>query len=868
MLDRLTRTHPTAWPAETLIWLFFATLTASLLAPEWLLTPTTATGGDLVSHRLYAHTLIHDALPHGRLTTWMPEVFGGFPLFGYYFPLPFLTMAALHPITGEAIAFKLGAVLPALLLPGVVYSTGRRMLRLPFPSALLGATGAWIVLTHEQNAIWGGNLLALLAGEFAYAYGFLLAVPALGAWARLARTLADGQPAGRALTLAVVLEALTGLAHGYALLAVGFGSLTLLLIVRPPRRLAVWLAAGHTLAFCTLGAWLWPLLEMHAYTTPNDSLTWLDHWLDPIAPTLRWWFIGASAAGGLWLLFRRRLTPLTRNESLPLALLIGAALWSLAGWWLAGRLGLADLRCLPLALLFLAVAAGWSMGALLQRAPTAGTPDAPPTALQRRRAQLWALALTALMIGEVAGAIQKTPQWAQWNFQGAEHKPLWRILSGLFPQMRGDLFDPRLIFEHDPENNALGSTRALEALPLELGGRPVLEGLYMESALLAPVIYLTQAEISRAPSSPLARFPSARPAPGRAAVHLRMLYADTLLVRSPEMRRLLAADPAFERVAVIEPFELWRLRDFSTPLIEPLTVPLHVLPRTDWQRHAFDWFAALADAPPAFWPVYDDDDRVASPSEQQPTVIRAIRLERARIRFTTSTPGQPVLIRQAFHPRWRLQTPGSLHLAAPGFLLVIPADEQVELIFGDTPIGQAGSLATLAALLVLAVLWWRGGCIAGSGGTQEVSAQDLHKRPEPLLHIAPVRVLLLLIGLAAAILAGRTSPEATYRLAWQAFNTGDSARAAELFAQAANERQGHGRRQEALYWRAIALERAGDRNQARALFTEIALAPAGHWPADALQALLRDARERGDTAAVERWEARLRTVAPLVSQEN
>jgi hypothetical protein len=76
--------------------------------------------------------------------------------------------------------------------------------------------------------------------------------------------------------------------------------------------------------------------------------------------------------------------------------------------------------------------------------------------------------------------IEEAPRWARWNFQGAEHKPLWGILTGLFPSMEGDLFTPRLVFEHDPENQALGSTRALEALPMELGGRPVLEGLYME----------------------------------------------------------------------------------------------------------------------------------------------------------------------------------------------------------------------------------------------------------------------------------------------------------------------------------------------------------------------------------------------------
>lgn len=706
-----------------------------------------------------------------------------------------------------------------------------------------GATGAWIVLTHEQNTIWGGNLLALMAGEFAYAYGMLFAVPALAAWVRVGLAATTGLFPGRALVVAAVFEMLAGLTHGYALLAVGFGSLTLLLVARPPWRMAVWVGIGHALAFCALGFWLWPLLEMHGYTTPNDSPTWLEHWLDPVSPALRFLLSGALVAILLWLAFRRRLSALD-VELLPLTLFLGAAVWALAGWWLAGRIGLADLRCVPLALLFLAVAAGWWIGAVLQRAPSA------PGAAGRWQASLWAAALTAILIGEAAVKIEQAPRWAQWNFQGAEHKPLWTILTRLFPAMQGDLFSPRLVFEHDPENQALGSTRALETLPLELGGRPVLEGLYMESAVLAPVIYLTQAEVSRQPSSPLTRYPSARLAPARAATHMRMLYADTVLVRSPEARRLFAADPDFERIASAAPFELWRLRHLETALIEPLAIPPQAHPREDWQRHAFDWFAAAADRPPEFWPVYTGESAALPALSAVPARIQTRLLERERIHFQTSAPGQPVLIRVAFHPRWQLRTPGTLHLAAPGFLLVIPESETVELIFADTLIGRAGAWASLAALLFMAALWRLDG-----------------RRPVQAVQLAPLRALLLVLGLGLAVLVGRASPDSTYRLAWQAFDQGDFVHAAALFDNAAGTRLGHGRRQEARFWSATALDRAGDPATASGVFEEIALASAGHWVGDSLRYLLQQARNSGDEAAISRWNARLQAVAPVLWEQ-
>jgi hypothetical protein len=542
-------------------------------------------------------------------------------------------------------------------------------------------------------------------------------------------------------------------------------------------------------------------------------------------------------------MFRRRLAPLT-VELLPLVVFASAALWALAGWLLAGRIGLADLRCVPFALLFLAIAAGWSIGAVLQRAPTAaGT-------RKHWQAGLWAAALAAIMVGEVAGTIEQAPRWAQWNFQGAEPKPLWRILSELFPSMRGGLFSPRLVFEHDPENNALGSTRALEALPLELGGRPVLEGLYMESAVLAPVVYLTQAETSRQPSSPLTRFPSGQLAPARAAIHMRMLYADTVLIRSPEARRLFASDPAFERVAEAAPFELWRLKDFSTSLVGPLPWPCQPRTRADWQRDAFDWFAAAADAPPAHWPVYTDRPLVCTDPPTVPTEISQIILERDRIRFQTSAPGQPVLIRMAFHPRWQLRTPGAVHLAAPGFLLVIPESETVELVFTDTLIGTAGTWASGATLLIMAVLW----------GMNE-------RRPVKAIRLAPMRAGLLLLGLGAAALAGSVSPESTYRQAWQSFDAEDYATAAQRFAEASTQRLGHGRRQEALYWHAAALERSGDISGARIAFEEIAADPAGYWVGESLRDLLRQARDQGDDAAIAQWNTRLHAVAPLLWEQ-
>src|SRR5437867_8554415 len=50
-------------------------------------------GGDMASH-VYAAAYMRDVLlPHGRVTGWCPGNYCGFPLFQFYFPLPFIVIA-------------------------------------------------------------------------------------------------------------------------------------------------------------------------------------------------------------------------------------------------------------------------------------------------------------------------------------------------------------------------------------------------------------------------------------------------------------------------------------------------------------------------------------------------------------------------------------------------------------------------------------------------------------------------------------------------------------------------------------------------------------------------------------------------------
>jgi hypothetical protein len=151
-----------------------------ILQPSLLLLPTITAGGDTPCHYPAAAWFQERLLPALRLHGWYPGAYLGHPLLLYYFPLPFLVMSALAPVTGLPVAFKLGTALGVFLLPLLVY-VSFRLMKLPFPTPLLGAAAALVFLFVEDNPIWGGTIASTLAGEFSYTYGIGLAVLFFGA---------------------------------------------------------------------------------------------------------------------------------------------------------------------------------------------------------------------------------------------------------------------------------------------------------------------------------------------------------------------------------------------------------------------------------------------------------------------------------------------------------------------------------------------------------------------------------------------------------------------------------------------------------------------------------------------------------------
>jgi tetratricopeptide (TPR) repeat protein len=781
-------------------------LTAGLVNqthPALWLWPTWSTGGDTASHVFYAQ-VFRDWVVHGKVSGWLLEIFAGLPAFSYYFPLPFVLIALLSFLLGTPVAFKLVSTSPAFLLLAATYWLGGR-LHWPVATRLFAALGAAGFILNEETSIWGGNVLAELSGEFAYAWGMLTAVLF---WGVLAWALEHG---GRRWVVAALVEVVVALCHGYALLVAGFTALVLPWALGLSWRGLLTVLQVHALAFLLLGFWLLPLFETLPWTLPNDATgwvagSWVAGWNTLWPPTLTPLGLGLVVLPLVWW----RL-PATRPG---FALLLGIAALGSAGFLIAPRLGLADIRFFPYALWALAVCAGSALGFAL--------------AAWNRATLPWSLAVAAALPAWWLPRLQGIEGWSRWNLEGYQAKAMWPMYREVARVLNGSIEAPRVAFEHDPANNDLGSTRALEALPL-FGSRPVLEGLYMESALSAPFIYQLQAEISARPSAPLNRFPSRQGSIDQAVMHMRELYVDTLLLRSEEMRARFEQDPRFEQMASIGPFAVLRLRASGSALVEPLTTPLTACTREHWLEQTFRRF--LTAHPYGMREVYLRRGEVLPDHVplriQKP--VRLVHMERERLVFETQAVGVPHLVRMSYHPRWHSLSGERILLTEPAFMLLVPRRSRVELVYGNSwADGLGWGLSTLGLVVLVASLTRR-----GAGPVRSAA-------PSPWR--LPLALTLLL-----AISAGLrwNDPEQVYLQGHQYLEAKRFAEAAREFDRAHERRSAAGRRAEALFWSARSYEYAGEAVAARQRYAELRERyPESYWVPEALYRTLAIEQQR------------------------
>jgi len=699
--------------------------------PSLLFLPTIAAGGDTQCHYPTAVYFHEHLLPRLRLHGWYPGAYLGHPLLLYYFPLPFLLMSALAPVTGLPVAFKLGTAAGVFLLPPLAYAS-LRLMGFRFPSPLLGAAAAAVFLFLEENPIWGGTIASTLTGEFSYTYGIGLAVLFLGV---VYRTYARG---GRPWAPAAVL-ALTALAHGYAVLWAGLSASYFLYAARRPGRTLGWLASVAALALALAGFWLLPLLSGWKWTTPYDD-PWITVTLKNLFPLLLVpLFVSAAIALVVTVLRSRR----AGGPDHRLLFLIHAALVAAALATAGPALGIIDVRFVPFGQLALCLAGGAAVGLALR-----SLAGADLAAL--------GLVIAALLYGDDRSRLVR--YWIEWNYTGLESKELWPAFRDLARGLQGSVSDPRVAVEYGSEHEKAGSIRMYETLPL-FSGRSTLEGVYNQASLQTHAVYHLASELDATSPNPFQSREYSTFDTDNALRHLRLFNVSDIVALSPRLVSSLEARPDVAPLARIPPYSVFRVADHGPGYVEPMAfAPVRSSPE-GWRDKAYRWFTRKPLSPAHL--VFTEDPRFAVtepdewlappevPLEPGVTVRETVDLESLTI--TTSRIGHPLLVKVSYHPRWTAEGADGPYLVSPALMMVVPRQPTVRLVYASRTLSDAlGAGLTVGALALGAATLWRGRAplpaAAGAAVPATTDACDLPPATRRWGGAVPVAVLLGLLA--------------------------------------------------------------------------------------------------------------------------
>ena len=735
------------------------------IAGSYLFTSTITTGGDTGSHYYTVDYLRHTLLPEGRISSWTPGNYAGFPILQFYFPLPFLTMCGLDTVMPLQVAFKLVSLLGTFLLPIAAYML-LRLLRAPFPAPALAAAFMVPFLLNSANSMWGGNIMSTLAGEMSYSLSMALSLIFLGCLYR-------GATEDKWAILNGVLCFLVGFSHGYTLLFVE--AISVFLIITPTNfvRRAIYLGKVYALGFCLMAFWLVPLLMFSKQTTPYHTvwtiysvwevtpqilmpylllavagtiglLVWgytscansgkeawvpyalvgiggaallailaVDSRMPEKAATVLPWLIplafvglvGIGSLAGLILHKHSRGEGAVREALLPLGFLWFGLVVAVVMFVAAPKLGVVDIRYVPygqlVACFIAALALGW-FGALLHRIGLS-----------------WCL----LILGVAATLAWSSTQvgvisdWCKWNYEGFEAKPAWPLFKQINTSLKGTFQDPRVVFEHSEEHNTFGTTRAFESLPL-FAGRATLEGLYMQASTSAPFVFYIQSVVSDQKSCPFPQYSYAALDYERARARLDMFNVRDLILRSNAAKSAIRKVPAYQQTATHGAYELWRLTGGSGRYVVPLQFEPILCPVVEnWKTLSYQWFMRddLIDRHIVFAANLPAEERARFRAEAKsfadlprvPIETRGCVVEETignrEIRIKTNWIGKPLLVRMSHHPNWHVEGADRIYLASPSFMVIYPNRQDIRLYYDWGWQDRVGVFLTVIGIGVLIV---------------------------------------------------------------------------------------------------------------------------------------------------------------------
>jgi len=682
------------------------------IPPKYLFMDTTTTGGDTPAHNYLASHLKDQLFHHGRIVSWSNGWWCGFPMFQYYFCLPYLLIAILSVLIPFNIAFKIVSVLGIFGLPVCAYACGR-MLRLQKPVPIILSITAVPFLFIGPQTMWGANIYSTFAGMISNSISFpLMLLFIASSW----RDADDGTFRIRTTILLTLL-----LASHFFTSIIGGLCAAIIPFLNPksgPRKTLLVLASEYILALMLMAWWLIPLIAKGEYAVAFGA-----NWnigLTTTLPSTWLWLLGLLAVCALVIATARRIWA------------VAIFCWMLLCSTLLFYFGhdhiakvFVNTRLWPFAFFALLALSAAGTGLLIAR-------------LRFKCLAILAILLTALSFGIYVP--NNVRNWAEWNYRGFEKNPRWTTFQKLGNAVSNS---PGLLANDlHPDNQSFGSGRAFECFP-HLFGKNVLEGGIVNSAASSIFSYYIQSETSK----DCAGFPDiVRPASfnfTNATKHMKLFNVKHFVARWKKAQESLAQSKDWRLICESEGWQLYELLSHSggyvyVPDNMPVGVHIQSRDKDNWKIAGLEWIYTiqLVDEPFVFLLRGEEDEgrfqTILSENDflqycrgirgdntaARPSVhvsrdnirISSERVTDNTISFKTSAVGLPHIIKCSYSPNWKVTGAKKIFMVTPCFMLVYPEKETVELNYGYTLSDNAGrtiSLIGLMILLAIQIKRWR-----------------------------------------------------------------------------------------------------------------------------------------------------------------
>ena len=335
------------------------------------------------------------------------------------------------------------------------------------------------------------------------------------------------------------------------------------------------------------------------------------------------------------------------------------------------------------------------------------------------------------------------PGWSTWNFSGLQAKQEvdgpgdvgqggWEEYEFVQRTMVGvgqEVGCGRAMWEFAPELNRYGTTMAMMLMPLWTDGCiGSMEGLYFEATPTVPYHFMLQSDLSAprrssgpnetvgGPSRAMRDLPYGDFDIDRGVARMIDLGVRYYMAFSPQSIEAARGHAGLVEVANATP---WVIFETQSTLVEALdTFPVVVDGVRDhqdqWLDVSMEWFqqpdqARPASSGPDEWSSVPAEAVVARYEGEETrnagsisegdllledllpdvdvtttTTVTNIDTDTDRISFSVDQIGTPVLIRSSFFPAWEANGAEGPFRVAPNFMVVVPTQEDVELVFGRT----------------------------------------------------------------------------------------------------------------------------------------------------------------------------------------